>query len=270
MKFFEALQKEFDFGALGKGSFISNLVDDPLKQLKKEHTNVLKRSLKSRKKIVPQPEFQTPTYRIIQLKKDIKNFKQQIQSLENKITSAEFDIKRYKEKIRPDREERKQKIEKASGELHTKYKEFYDRYEKIKANVESDAFHKKVVNILSNIGFHTTLIKIENNFNPVISKLDGTIRKDNKYVPAIMMRIHFELPTNSYEFKTVMNSIATDNRTPTFINKAFNLAIKEKVEGITSVFLKQLNLDILGDTIDTKAHYANKTSPVTGVLTLAI
>lgn len=270
MKFFEALQKEFDFGALGKGSFVSNLADDPIKQLKKEHINVHKRTIKSRKKWVPHSDYQTPTYKIAKLKKNIKDFKEQIKSLENKISSAEFNIEHYKKQIGPDKESRKQKIDKASEEMHNTYKEFYDRYEKIKANVESDAFHKKVVNILSNIGFHTTLIKIENNFNPVISKLDGTIRKDNKYVPAIMMRIHFELPTNSYEFKTVMNSIATDNRTPTFINKAFNLAIKEKVEGITSVFLKQLNLDILGDTIDTKAHYANKTSPVTGVLTLAI
>lgn len=57
MKFFEALQKEFDFGALGKGSFVSNLVDDPIKQLKKEHTNILKRSLKSRKRFVPQIEL---------------------------------------------------------------------------------------------------------------------------------------------------------------------------------------------------------------------
>lgn len=39
MKFFEAIQKEFDYGALGKGSLVSNLADDPLKQLKK---NMLK------------------------------------------------------------------------------------------------------------------------------------------------------------------------------------------------------------------------------------
>lgn len=53
------------------------------------------------------------------------------------------------------------------------YKDFYDRYLKIKDNVESDAFHKKVVGILSSIGFHTTLIKIDSNFNPVTSKWWG-------------------------------------------------------------------------------------------------
>lgn len=270
MKFFEAIQKEFDYGALGKGSLFSSLVDDPLKQLKKEHVKVHKLNIKRRKNFIPYSDFQTPTYKIASLKKDIKNFREQIKSLENKISSAEFNIEYYKKQIGPDKELRKQKIDKASEEMRNTYKDFYDRYLKIKDNVESDAFHKKVVSLLSNIGFHTTLIKIESNFNPVTSKFNGTIRKDNKDLPAIMIRIHFELPPNRAEFKTIMNSVSAGNKTPTFMNKTFNASIKEKVKGITSIFEKQLNLNILLDSIGVETHYTNKTSPVTGILTLAV
>lgn len=84
-----------------------------------------------------------------------------------------------------------------------------------------------------------------------------------------MIRINFELPPNRAEFKKIMNSVPAGNRTPTVMNTTFKVSIKEKVKGITSIFEKQLNLNLL-DSIGVETRYTNKTSPVTGVLTLTV